>query len=621
MKKSNRSNFLLRFSGIVIMLIVFALAAFFAVVLNNAYDQVIHETKNGFDINIKVAVETVIGALKANQQQYIDGLISEDAAMETAKKIVRDARYSSAPDKKDDGYFWADMADGLCVVHYNANNEGAMRWNAQDQEGTHFIQKFIQNGNAGGDYSDFYFGKPGDENGSHKKRGYTEKFEPYGWYISTGNYYEDIDVVIQKFTSQKVVWFIFIGAFTVLAIVLVELLIRWMTKRIHWYDNILDSIPFPLSITDNNRSWTFINKAVENFLGKTRGDVMGQQCSNWGAGICNTDNCGIVCLERGQATTTFSQAGMDFKVDSAYLTDKNNRRTGHIEIVSDITELIKKQKAEAELVAGIGTISQTFVNESKQIASGAQALAQGAVEQASFIDDLSGSISKIADNTKTNAEIAGKTADLANTIKSNAEKGSRQMGEMIRAVGEINEASQQINKVIKTIDDIAFQTNILALNAAVEAARAGQHGKGFAVVAEEVRNLATKSADAAKDTAGLIENSISKAELGSQIANETATSLTEIVSGINESSQYIVEIAQLSEEQLSGISKITSGVNQVSQVVQQNSATAEQSAAASGEMSNQANELEKLISRFRQRDEDQRALPGRSSRDEDYGKY
>ena len=236
---------------------------------------------------------------------------------------------------------------------------------------------------------------------------------------------------------------------------------------------------------------------------------------------------------------------------------------------------------------------------SKQVADGAQSLAQGSTEQAASTQQLSSSIAEIAQKTKTNAEIADKTAKLAEEIMGNAEKGSRQMDEMMSAVKDINQASQNISKVIKVIDDIAFQTNILALNAAVEAARAGQHGKGFAVVAEEVRSLASKSAEAAKETGSMIENSIEKAELGARIADETAASLADIVSGINESNGFIREISKASEEQSMGISQINIGIDQVAQVVQQNSATAEQSAASSEEMSGQSAMLQELISQFK----------------------
>jgi len=254
-------------------------------------------------------------------------------------------------------------------------------------------------------------------------------------------------------------------------------------------------------------------------------------------------------------------------------------------------------------------------NGSKQIADGAQALAQGSVEQASAVDQLSSSVGNIASKTNQNAGIAREAAVLSGRIKDNAEKGSKQMEQMMRAVREINDASSEIGKVIKVIDDIAFQTNILALNAAVEAARAGQHGKGFAVVAEEVRNLAAKSADAAKDTGGLIENSITKANLGMQIANETSASLDEIVNGIVRSAEIVDQIARSSDEQASAISQVHAGLDQVARVVQTNSATAQESAAASQQMSSQSNTLEQLTSRFVLKNAGRaaapRALPGK----------
>jgi methyl-accepting chemotaxis protein len=286
-----------------------------------------------------------------------------------------------------------------------------------------------------------------------------------------------------------------------------------------------------------------------------------------------------------------------------------------IKLISDADLMGRSLKHTVESLNNMfgniySSTSQVSVG-AKQVADGAQSLAQGSTEQAASIQQLSGSIAQIAEKTKENAEIAEKASKLSNSIKDSAEKGSAQMDEMIMAVKEINEASQSISKIIKTIDDIAFQTNILALNAAVEAARAGQHGKGFAVVAEEVRNLASKSAEAAKDTGNMIQNSMAKADLGSQIANETATSLKDIVSGINESSELVKEIARSSEEQSLGISQINIGIDQVAQVVQQNSATAEQSAAASEEMSSQSSMLEELISQFKLKESDAgyRGLP------------
>jgi len=284
-----------------------------------------------------------------------------------------------------------------------------------------------------------------------------------------------------------------------------------------------------------------------------------------------------------------SVANGDLTIEISRLSDEDTMASSISDVLDNLNNMFGEIRDTTDQVSG----------GSRQVAVGAQTLAQGSTEQAASIQELSSSVAEIASKTRANADTAEKTSKLSEKIKASAEKGSRQMDEMIAAVKDINDASHSISKIIKTIDDIAFQTNILALNAAVEAARAGQHGKGFAVVAEEVRNLAAKSAEAAKETGDKIQNSMEKAEFGSNIAGETAVSLTEIVSGINESSRYIAEIAKASEEQTNGISLINVGIDQVAQVVAQNSATAEQSAAASEEMNSQAEALEELIGLFK----------------------
>jgi len=246
----------------------------------------------------------------------------------------------------------------------------------------------------------------------------------------------------------------------------------------------------------------------------------------------------------------------------------------------------------------INLAAQQVASGSRQVSDSAQALSQGSTEQASSIEELTASLEEISDQTKKNAHNAGQANELALAAKDNAVEGDQQMQEMLQAMNEINAASSNISKIIKVIDEIAFQTNILALNAAVEAARAGQHGKGFAVVAEEVRNLAARSANAAKETTVLIEGSIKKSEDGTKIAHETADALNKIVEVVAKAAALIGEIATASNEQAAGIAQINQGIMQVSQVVQTNSATSEESAAASEELSSQAETLRDMVGKF-----------------------
>jgi methyl-accepting chemotaxis protein len=569
-------------------------------------------------------------------------------------------------------------------------------------------------------------------------------------------------------------------------------LLEIVNNQCNWYESIIDAVPFPIHVTDNDLKWTFLNRAFEKLMidqgvCKDRNSCYGKPCSTAGANICNTSNCGIKQLQQGKTESFFEWCGMSCKQDTSYLKNAQGEQIGFVEVVTDLTALIRvNEYTQAELrriddnlqrmagndfdlnlqvqeadqytgevkeqferinrsfalvkqametiqdlivrisegdtgmlenlrqvskhsendrltPAGIRMVEsiQGLVDEVKlleeaatagnfdyrgvtekfaggyqkiiigfnntleamaqplreadavlkemaqgnfklrmvgnyqgqqaalkeainttldslnevlgeidsvarqvavgagQIAKSSQVLSQGASEQASTMEEITASIAAIASQTKLNATNANQANDFALTAKDKAGTGNQQMQAMLQAMDEINVSSANISKIIKVIDEIAFQTNILALNAAVEAARAGQYGKGFAVVAEEVRNLAGRSADAAKETTAMIEGSIQKVDAGTKIANETAGALNEIVDGVTRTEELVNEIAIASNEQATGIAQINQGIAQVSEVTQSNTATAEQSAAASQELNAQVETLQEMVGRFK----------------------
>ncbi len=469
-----------------------------------------------------------------------------------------------------------------------------------------------------------------------------------------------------------------------------------ISDKVFWFESLLDSLPYPVSVTDMNMNWTFVNKAVEDMRGIKRADSVGHPCAEWGSDMCGTENCNIRQMERGTPSIVFVDGKEYHQVDTCYITDKHGENIGHVELVRDITpqmrssqysldevkklaenlKLLKEgnlrlsfdvaeadeytqkewenfQEINRNFKEAVGEISRYIeemaqvlrkfadrnlteevhsefrgdfaelknsinhiANElnkvfveinltaeqvalgAQQVSSGNQQVSQGAAEQASSIEELSATTALIDGQTKLNVENSARSKEMALEAKDAAARGNRQMKDMLESMEQINESSENISKIIKVIDDIAFQTNILALNAAVEAARAGAHGKGFAVVAEEVRSLAARSAQAAKETADLIENSIQKVEVGTKLANETAHALAGIVESVDKAVQLSEMIAESSKEQSQSISQVNQGIERMSLVVQSNSASSQEGAASSQELSAQAENLKEKIGSF-----------------------
>ena len=311
-----------------------------------------------------------------------------------------------------------------------------------------------------------------------------------------------------------------------------------LNERTVWLEGTLDAVPQPITVTDMNMRWIFVNKVTENLLQRTREEVKGRHCSEWKADICGTDKCGIRSLRGGCPQTTYMQNMPDGKqramqVDTSYIHDRAGRRIGHVEIVTDIHTSHELQ--------GIYT------------------------NIASSLEEMSSSMVELDAQTKSNAASAKAASKQANSSRQTIEDRTRQMEQLTSAMKQSRETSQSILKINKVIDEIAFQTNILALNAAVEAARAGHAGSGFAVVAEEVRRLAARVSKAAKETSELIAASSASVERGGALASSVADFLTEVHGSSSKIDSLLAEIARSSTEQSQGLSMVTQALNQLEQ--------------------------------------------------------
>ncbi|MCK4624599.1 MAG: hypothetical protein KAV00_04755, partial [Phycisphaerae bacterium] len=340
-----------------------------------------------------------------------------------------------------------------------------------------------------------------------------------------------------------------------------------------------------------------LNVAAEYVDRISKGDIPEKITDNYNGDFNEVKNNLNMCIDAlnaiivedgGVALAAAANKDLTKRVERTYLGNFDKMKQNINVVLESLDEALSQVAGSVEQIA----------EASGQISSGSQTLAQGASEQAASIEEMTSSVEEMSSMTKQNAANANEAKNLATGTRTSADKGTEAMGRMSDAINEIKKSSDETAKIVKTIDEIAFQTNMLALNAAVEAARAGEAGKGFAVVAEEVRNLAQRSAEAARNTSDMIEGAVKNADGGVSISKEVDQQFGEITEGIRKVNDLVGEIAAASNEQAQGIEQINVAVGQMDQVTQASAANAEESAAAAEELNAQAEELRNMAGAF-----------------------